>query len=247
MDWGERRVGETAYQHLARELRDRILDNAFPPDEPLPTETALAQQFGLSRQTVRRAFLELVNEGLVTRRAGRGTFACPPGRRYQRHFGSIADLIGLSADSQLEVVTPLAGGYDPQAAERLKVSERLLYTVTFRRWHEGECFCATTVWLPPKQGAALERVPALSTPGARVDRTIIGLLEEHGFALRDAEQRITAALATEQARALLDCHSGDPVLHIERTYTDHTDTPMEYAVSDYLPSHYTHVLHLGRA
>ncbi len=41
---------------------------------PLPTEEELCQQYGVSRQTVRNAVLELVDDGVVTRRPGQGSF-----------------------------------------------------------------------------------------------------------------------------------------------------------------------------
>ena len=61
----------------------------------------------LSRQTVRRAFQDLVAEGVVYRVPGRGTYASEPGRRYLRQLGSIEDLMSLSDDTTMEVLTGL--------------------------------------------------------------------------------------------------------------------------------------------
>lgn len=68
---------------LYRQLKHRILQlvatGALDADTPLPTELALCDAFGLSRATVRRCFKDLVDEGYVTRRRGRGTFTSLPG------------------------------------------------------------------------------------------------------------------------------------------------------------------------
>ena len=43
---------------------------------PLPPESALCERYGVSRITVRRAIHELVQQGILTRQQGRGTFVC---------------------------------------------------------------------------------------------------------------------------------------------------------------------------
>ena len=238
--------GETRYRLLARSLREEILEDRFGEDEPLPTETALAESFGLSRQTVRRAFLELVSEGLVFRVPGRGTFITPKGSRYRRQFSSVDDLMNLTLDTELEVLEPLTGTYDPEVAERLALKGRSMYSIYFRRLHRGEVFCTTKVFLPPHVGAPLEEMSDLVEPGHRSEITIIGLLESRGVTIAEAEQVTTAVAASEQQAATLGCLVGAPLLHIERLYIDAKGVPVELAVSDFLPEHFSHRLRLGR-
>ena len=59
---------------LADNLRRRIEEKALKPGAMIGTEVNLAAESGLSRMTVRRAVQELVDAGLVERRAGRGIF-----------------------------------------------------------------------------------------------------------------------------------------------------------------------------
>ena len=59
---------------LAANLRRRIEEKALKPGAMIGTEVNLAAESGLSRMTVRRAVQELVDAGLVERRAGRGIF-----------------------------------------------------------------------------------------------------------------------------------------------------------------------------
>lgn len=75
------------YRQLARVLRDRIGSGAFQPGDRLPTEQALSRELDLSLSTVRGAYAELVEEGLVVRRAGRGSFVAEP--RINRSLGGI--------------------------------------------------------------------------------------------------------------------------------------------------------------
>lgn len=240
------RPGESRYQLVARSLREAILGERFDQDEPLPTEHALAEAFGLSRQTVRRAFLELVNDGLVYRVRGRGTFVTPEDTRYRRQFSSVTDLMNLTLDTQLELMEPLTGMFDEAIAQRLQVTSRAMYSLMFRRLHRGEVFCMTRVYLPVKVGARLEGISNLIEPGHRSDATVIGLIESLGVRIAAAEQVTTAIAASEQHADVLGCPPGAPLLHVERIYVDDTGTPVELAVSDFLPDLYSHRIRLGR-
>ena len=71
------------FQALADDLRRGILAGDWAPGAKLPTESQLAKDTGLSLTTVRRAFDELVQQGLVDRRQGAGSFVQAPERRAQ--------------------------------------------------------------------------------------------------------------------------------------------------------------------
>lgn len=60
----------SAYQVVSRELRRMILRGELKTGDQLPTESQLAEQFGVNRSTVREGIRQLENEGLV-RREGR--------------------------------------------------------------------------------------------------------------------------------------------------------------------------------
>jgi GntR family transcriptional regulator, arabinose operon transcriptional repressor len=62
------------YTQLIAHFRERILDGSLPAGSRLPGELELAQLHNVSRGTVRQAMTALVNEGLVERIQGRGTF-----------------------------------------------------------------------------------------------------------------------------------------------------------------------------
>ena len=67
---------EARYLLVADALRHRI--ETQDPNSLLPAEHALAQQFGVSRVTIRRALGLLERSGLVSRERGRGTTVNPP-------------------------------------------------------------------------------------------------------------------------------------------------------------------------
>lgn len=61
------------YRTAERHLRAMIAEQGWSPGERLPSEQSLAQRFGVSYMTMRRAMAILEEEGLVRRISGRGT------------------------------------------------------------------------------------------------------------------------------------------------------------------------------
>jgi GntR family transcriptional regulator len=66
--------GRSRYATLAALLRTRVQAGEWPPNVALPSEQALAQQNGVALGTMRRALQVLVDEGLIERIHGRGSF-----------------------------------------------------------------------------------------------------------------------------------------------------------------------------
>ena len=69
-----------AYRQLARVLRERVSSGALSPGQRLPSEKDLHDEFGLARETIRRALAVLRQEGIIDVRHGHGTFVveAPP-------------------------------------------------------------------------------------------------------------------------------------------------------------------------
>lgn len=62
---------QALWEALAASLREDITAGRLGPNDPIPTEEELAQEWATSRTTVRRALLSLENEGLITEGRGR--------------------------------------------------------------------------------------------------------------------------------------------------------------------------------
>lgn len=64
----------TLYEQLANTIRNDICDGKFKQDERIPSEIELSEMYKLSRSTVRKAISNLVDEGLLVKIHGKGTF-----------------------------------------------------------------------------------------------------------------------------------------------------------------------------
>ena len=67
-------LGQSRYGTLAAALRQRILDGEWQPGQMIPSEASLAQSYGVALGTVRQALSLLVQDGMLRRQHGKGTF-----------------------------------------------------------------------------------------------------------------------------------------------------------------------------
>lgn len=70
----EKKSQSPLYQQLMSRLKNDVLAGVYPAGGRIPSEQVLCDTYGISRVTVRKAMLDLVQEGLLVRRQGKGTF-----------------------------------------------------------------------------------------------------------------------------------------------------------------------------
>jgi GntR family transcriptional regulator len=71
------------YNRIREYIAELILKGKLAPDTKIQSERDFSEEMGVSRMTVRRAITELVNEGLLERRHGSGTYVAKPKVTYQ--------------------------------------------------------------------------------------------------------------------------------------------------------------------
>ncbi len=97
---------QALHAQIFQELRERILSGEMKAGERFPTELKIAQQYGASRGTVRQALTALVNEGLLERVQGSGTFVRQSALIQKRTVASAGSSTGPGAG---QVVTKSIG------------------------------------------------------------------------------------------------------------------------------------------
>lgn len=243
-----RRGEPTAYGAVARDLRAAILRGEYGNDTRLPTEAELAATYKVSRPTVRRAFHDLVTEGLVKRVPGRGTFVARRDRHHLRlQFSAVGDLMAVTVETKLEVLSPLRHRVDVDAAGRLGLDSDHVANVVILRRHDDTPMCVTTVHFPLDVAALLSDVSELTVEGAVSEGTIIGLLDARlPDPISEAEQSITAVAAADGLLRVLSCEPGAPLLRTDRLYRTGSGRAVELATSYFVPELYSYRAHLRR-
>src|SRR3546814_14518077 len=83
------------YRQVKQRVIRNLIDETWKPGDMLPSEPRLAEAFGVSPGTVRRALDELVAENLLLRQQGKGTIVCRHDpERSLFHFFRLADATG---------------------------------------------------------------------------------------------------------------------------------------------------------
>lgn len=104
---------QRASDHIASEIKKSITSKKFPEGERLPSERALAEQFGVSRLTIRDALRLLEIQGLIVKKKGSagGAFVQPASK--ERIADTIMDMLqfdGISADHMNETRVVIEAG-----------------------------------------------------------------------------------------------------------------------------------------
>jgi len=122
------------FRQLADLLRNRITSGDLAPGSPLPSELRLAQEYGLSRTSVRQAMALLRSEGLVIVEPPRGTFVrtVEPTETVTLRKGDTASArmptpaerreLEIGEGTPVLVVSRADGSHELYAADRVRVS-----------------------------------------------------------------------------------------------------------------------------
>lgn len=221
------------YHQLADRMERAIIDGSIPSSDPLENEISLAQRLGLSRPTVRRAFQELVDRGLVVRRRGIGTQVVKGVVTRNVELSSLQDdLLRTNRTPATRLIDRVVGPADDREAGELGLPEGAPVLRARRlRLADGVPL------------AVLEN--ALSADrydfdAAQLERFgLYELLRSRGVVIRVARQRIGARSAMAEEAKLLGIAAGAPLLTMERTAYDDGGQAVEVGRHIYRPDLYS--------
>ena len=205
------------YIHISRYLRGLILDGELQTGEVIPSELDLVKKFGTTRGTVRAAVDVLVNEKLVKRVHGKGTFVQ---RRPVRHdiwnFGGFTDGLGDQAGLAVAKVV---------SADTVERDDRRYFELVRLRGIASngstEYFSLDTSLIPLDLFPGIGEVNFENRSLYNVFRTTY---DRHP---RRTTMTLTAGVASREERKLLSEASQDALLMAQGSCFDQNDTEIE--------------------
>lgn len=230
------------YAQIEAALKQRINGGEFPIGTAIPSERDLTELFGVSRMTVRQSITNLVNEGLLHREKGRGTFVASP--KVEQPLTGLTSFTedmkarGLAPSSNIlsfskgQPETDVAEELQLKAGEEVFIVERIRYANEKPMALERTC-------LPVKL------FPKLS------ERELAGSLyslieQEQGLVISHASQRMEASLVKKEEAALLEINMPAPILTIERVSYLANGIPFEVVRSIYRADRYKFITEIRR-
>lgn len=229
------------YYQIMEQLREKLRTGELTVGSAVPPERELAEAYNVSRMTVRQAIMELVNEGILVRRQGVGTFVAPP--KIEHSLGQLTSFTqdmeqrGMKAGARLISCKTIAPHSLARDALGLTEHDTVYECVRLRLADEEPMALETTTLV-----AAI--CPGLPDEDLE-NRSLYALLRERWNVYPDhARQTIEPVSATAYEAELLHVEPGAPLLLMYRITFDERGEAIEYVKSVYRGDRYKFAIEL---
>ena len=210
------------------DLRAALDAGEWRPGDLLPPERQLAERYGCSLITVRRALSELAREGRLERTRGRGTTVLRP--RIERDFAGTMSFTeemqdrGLDPETKQIAARPESAGEVVAAALQIEPGSPTLYLERLRA-ADGEPLLLEQVHLPAEQ------FPGLLASDLEHGSLYDLLTARYGTTIVRARESLEPVLLRSREARLLGQHARTPALLIEGIAFSDRGIPVEFARS----------------
>ena len=228
------------YHQLKEILSKKINDEVLKPGDPIPTERELVDIHNISRMTARKAIMALVNEGLLYREQGKGTFVSEPEPKMKHELSKLNGFTEEMKEKGMETKTEIVS-FDFEIANNdirkhleLPTDVDQVIKVKRLRYVEEDPFSLETVWIP------YDLVPDLTEEvltGASLYKTF---RNKYGHQLKEARQTVEPIMLTEYEGNLLGLSSKALALLFRRTTYLKEDRIIEYTKAIYRSDNFEH-------
>lgn len=222
------------YIKMHNQMREWINEGKWKEGDKIPSERDLALEFDVSRMTARQAVNTLVDEGLLERRRGAGTFVAP--EKVRERMSGVSSFTETVERQGKEPSSKLVAYHTKPAsvseAEKLNIQTDDEVLVMERiRYADDLPICYEVATIP------FDLVEDLSKEA--VTQHLFQTLEkEKGIRVERAEQTISATWASEAVSEMLDVKRGSSVLRLRQISYSQDDVPFEYVRSQYVGDRY---------
>ena len=221
------------YETVASDIRDKILSGDYAPNDQLPTTPELCEQYQVSKITIKKAMDELVQQGLIARRRGSGTYvkrvsavkaASPAGWDMSSQMsGFVAEHKGCEVTSIVHEFTVMR--VDAEIAQLLGMeADEFAYYISRTRLVDGTPLVIEYTYMP------IKLVPDLRE--RNVQTTIYGYLEDElGLKIGSAHRVLRAVLPTKEEAEWLGIKTTEPLLEVKQVGYLDDGVPFEYSIA----------------
>jgi GntR family transcriptional regulator len=217
------------YETIANEIRKRILKGTYPIESLIPDQISLAEEFDVSRMTMKKALDILAMEGLIYRQRGSGTFVMKTALLNQQD-SAVNEYEGLTKQLSGQEVTSKVVQFNVEFPSEEMMNHLMIeknqpvYNLIRLRLVNGKPYVLEHTYMPTDLAAGLtEEILEQS-----IYRYIHEKLDLHfGGAFR----KIHADKSSKYDQEYLDCKVDDPVLEVEQVVYLKDGRPFEYSKS----------------
>lgn len=234
--------GKALFEQLKDAIVQKITEGEYLEGNKLPSERQLSEMYNISRVTVRQTLNQLVQDGIITKKHGKGNFVAQ-----KKIENKLDSLIGFVEEFSIRnmkcVVSVLKEEYVPVSTEvgsAMQVDKGTMMLMVVRQIFVDNQSLGLDYTYVPKNIAYL-------LDGMDYKKDILyRVLEKNGYKLSTADQVITADKLTPMEAAILKKKAGSPALVINRVAYVEGGHPIIYSKTVYLADRYQYKLTLKR-
>jgi len=226
-------ASEHPHRQIAAQIRSRIRAGDWAPGERLPSIPAIAEMYGVAKQTVQRTIDQLRIEGVLITKPGSGTYVRGTRRRLNRlSRGRYGPQRGYHSDlaaryrQQLVEVGRAAAPDEVADAFGVPTGTVLVFRRHLVRTDEATVEVGAA-WLLPSDadGTSLARFESFGRPLYQEVEDVTDRV------YASATDQLSARLPTREECEILAVRPDTPVLHLLHTAYDRSHRPIEVAVA----------------
>jgi GntR family transcriptional regulator len=230
------------YQQIRNKIQDWIVSKEYGLGEQIPSETELAKMFNVTRMTVRQAISLLIQEGLLTRKRGAGTFVTDDPNligRFSLDFTGFMDELFYQVSKSKTLSAKIEKVKTPKIVkEKLNTEEEEVIKIERVRTLDERIFAYTINYLPVNVGRQIDEQMLYEKPLLKILEVDLGIEFDEAF------QTIEASFSDQYVSEKLDIPSGSPILFVERIMYDKKKRPFELVQTSYRGDIYKYVVRL---
>jgi GntR family transcriptional regulator len=228
---------------LMKIIRDMINSGELKAGDSIIPERELCAIQNVSRMTVNKAIVNLVNEGFLYRVQGKGTFVSATKQR--NRFSSMKGFTEVMKEKGIHIKTDILSfeenEQDEYIRQELKIQNEneIIYRVERLRYIENEPFGIEISYIPKSICKNLRK-------DLETNKSLYSILNEnYNYKMERAEQVIEPIMLSKQEANLLKQRKGTLALKLKRTSYIEGDIPVEYTISIFRSDKYQYEISLN--
>lgn len=210
------------YVQLMNEVEKSIKNGEYKPGDKLLTESEMAKKYGVSLITVRKAIGSLMEQGLVIRKQGKGTFVTRPklarNMKKLQSFSEMCEQMGMVPGAKMLVNKLMPADEKIAASLGIEPGSNVIH-ISRLRYADQEPVQIENSYFPLKYAFLLD---------AKFDDNSLfdHLREKSGAQVTGSEKTIELCRATAEEAALLGLKKGDAMISVRSTAYDKKGEPI---------------------
>ena len=201
------------YYQLKNDLTSKIAKGVWKSGDCIASERELCEIYGVSRMTIRQAVGELVQEGVLLRIKGKGTFVCEQ-KLKQQDMMSFTEIIKKTGNELVTEVLEFSTIETPEDFEDIFTLDNL-YKIKRKRIVDKECVALETVYIPVDYCGYIDK--------DMLNGSLFKILEKFGYIVDYSTSSISAVIINEELKEIFAVDQEVPMLKVVSKTYDNKD------------------------